>query len=81
MKNIEINKKIKEMINKLDKSDEILNLSVILEKLIKYAGERYIDINLDKDSDDPFLDKCFLAEEFEERLKNEFLCECDNIYF
>ncbi|MEG2289659.1 MAG: hypothetical protein RSC24_06795 [Clostridium sp.] len=71
MKNIEIEGKIKEMVDKLDKSDDIIYLAYKLEKLIKYAGDRYINLNLNGESDDLFIDKCFLAEEFEEKLRSE----------
>ncbi|MEG1309837.1 MAG: hypothetical protein RSA91_00920 [Bacilli bacterium] len=73
-----MNTYIKNIIKNCKSSEEIINIAYNLEMMIKAAGEKYINININKDTDDEFIDKCLLAEEFEEKLQSEMLCDCSN---
>ncbi len=71
---------IKKYIENLKSEDELINTAYELEQMIKFIGKIYIERNVDKNSEDIFIEKAFLAEEFEEKLNSLLMFNYSNIY-
>ncbi|XZN14402.1 hypothetical protein ACSW9O_16195 (plasmid) [Clostridium perfringens] len=71
---------IKKYIENLKSEDELINMAYELEQMIKLIGKKYIEININENSEDVFIEKAFLAEEFEEKLNSLLMCSYSNIY-
>lgn len=66
---------IKDYIEKAKNGEELVNIAYELEQIIKLVGKKYVEMNINKECDDEFIEKAFLIEEFEEKLSSLLMCE------